>query len=48
MCLHQTPTYLVYYKIGTGDNAEEFKCYRIALAHACPYFDGEHHKSLSI
>jgi len=37
-----------YNKIGTGDNAEEFKCYRIALAHACPYFDGEHHKSLSI
>ena len=31
-------------KLGNGDNAEEFKCYRIALAHACPYFDGEHHK----
>lgn len=25
--------------VGTGDNTEEFKCYRISLAHACPYFD---------
>lgn len=27
--------------VGSGDNREEFECYKIAMCFACPYFDGE-------
>ena len=27
--------------VGSGDNREEFECYKIGMCFACPYFDGE-------
>ena len=27
--------------VGSGDEREEFECYKIAMCFACPYFDGE-------
>jgi len=27
--------------VGSGDNREEFECYKIAMCFVCPYFDGE-------
>jgi len=32
---------LIYIFKGSGDNRQEFECYKIALSFACPYFDGK-------